>query len=634
MNFARKNFEARLNCNYYSLRDIRKHRCNKTETSEAQLVIEFCVPEEISNISAGSSKHRFEKREQYLFNVFEVIVSTLESKLQRIENLDKAVEHLMRRVEMLDSRVTDNIDKTDSVIAKLRTLDLKLFHQDEENVHEPTAQGSVGTPRAAPAPSPSEVDTLDMRLVSLDQKVSDIDTKLIGLKNQLDTNFLPADDINAEASEKKPISMNVVDITKVLNAEVMTHVSRELEGLKTATGNVDRKLQFHINLVSENLGKVLNLVTDVHEAVVEAENPQVLPQIFRNKTTVAASKNSKLDTLVKHMHPILSVSEKMDEVWDVVVGTKSSVDDLVPKSDELLTQTQRQERAISDIHADLRTKANKIIANLDLVEKRLKKQEDDVATLAQRPVPAELLLDPTIDRLVEYDPNRYSVVIPQDEMVTITEPPTQPPSPPVSYTTPGSTSNHVSQGTTIFSSSSSSTSTPSPTTTSTTGSNTRGTTRSRGVIFPSVKNKPSPANTTFTTDLIANIKDVKITIALQIQLFSRAPMSLSRLVSTTTIIYQTLDKPRETPATPDDRTDAEQTHWFFNDAASTIELFTVDRLRNGKIVFDEMRARIHRVLPDIALRLRKPLKKSQPGNQQKRESSQRRAQLRISRQTR
>ncbi|XP_039286054.1 uncharacterized protein LOC120351791 [Nilaparvata lugens] len=30
-------------------------------------------------------------REQYLFNVFEVIVSTLESKLQRIENLDKAV---------------------------------------------------------------------------------------------------------------------------------------------------------------------------------------------------------------------------------------------------------------------------------------------------------------------------------------------------------------------------------------------------------------------------------------------------------------------------------------------------------------------------------------------------------------
>lgn len=57
-----------------------------------------------------------------------MIVSTLESKLQRIENLDKAVEHLMRRVEALDSRVNDNIDKTDAVITKLRTLDLKLFN--------------------------------------------------------------------------------------------------------------------------------------------------------------------------------------------------------------------------------------------------------------------------------------------------------------------------------------------------------------------------------------------------------------------------------------------------------------------------------------------------------------------------
>lgn len=57
-----------------------------------------------------------------------MIVSTLESKLQRIENLDKAVEHMMRRVEALDSRVNDNIDKTDAVITKLRTLDLKLFH--------------------------------------------------------------------------------------------------------------------------------------------------------------------------------------------------------------------------------------------------------------------------------------------------------------------------------------------------------------------------------------------------------------------------------------------------------------------------------------------------------------------------
>lgn len=94
------------------------------------------------------------------------------------------------------------------------------------------------------------------------------------------------------------------------------------------------------------------------------------------------------------------------------VGTKNIVDQLIPKSDQLLTETQRQERAISEIHSDLKTKSNQIIENLEGVESRLKKQENDVATLVQRPIPPELLLDPTIERLVEYDPDRFvSIVI-------------------------------------------------------------------------------------------------------------------------------------------------------------------------------------------------------------------------------
>jgi hypothetical protein len=86
-------------------------------------------------------------------------------------------------------------------------------------------------------------------------------------------------------------------------------------------------------------------------------------------------------------------------------------------------------------------------------------------------------------------------------MVTITEPPTQPSTPPIT------TNNHVTQTTTNFISSPS---TATPPTTATAAASGRGTTRSRGVIFPSVKNKPSPANTTFTSDLINNIKDVKV----------------------------------------------------------------------------------------------------------------------------
>lgn len=315
----------------------------------------------------------------------------MEGKLQRIDNLDKAVEHLMRRVEQLDNRITDNLHKSDSVILKLRNIENKLIFDID---------GAVGNGATI-----GGKHALDSRLISLDQKVSDIDTKLEVLKSQIDNNFLPVDDINAEASEKKPISMNVLEITKAMNADVINHVTNELGDLRTTTEGMDKKLQFHINVVSENIGRVLRMIGDIHEAVVDHHQDEYV----HNSTTPPPPiiKSSKIDALVKQIKPIMSVSEKMDEVWDVVVGTKTSVDDLVPKSDELLTQTQRQERAIGEIHHDLKTKTNLIINNLDNVEKRLKKQEDDVAILAQRPVSPELLMDPTIDRLVEYDPNRY-----------------------------------------------------------------------------------------------------------------------------------------------------------------------------------------------------------------------------------
>ncbi|KAK9728033.1 Fibrinogen beta and gamma chains, C-terminal globular domain [Popillia japonica] len=434
------------------------------------------------------------KREQYLYDVFEAIISTLDSKLQRIENLDKAVEHLMRRVESLDTRVNNNIDKTEAVISKLRTLDYKLFSSPSIETQQKTINPDKLRTQAY---AENESHALNVRLISLDQKVSDIDNKLNILKNQLDSNYLPNEDINVEASERKPVSMNVVEITKALNSEVINHITKELNQLREVTGNVDRKLQFHINLVNENLGKVLHMMSDVHEAIVEPVLVNPLDDV-RNRTTTTPQpillKGSKLDSLVKQMKPIINVSEKMDEVWDVVVGTKSSVDDLVPKSDELLTQTQRQERAIGEMHSDFRSKANQIIENLDMVEKRLKKQEDDVATLAQRPVPAELLLDPTIDRLVEFNPNRYQV----DEFAAATDTTI-----PIPFTT-------LPPPTTATQTTTTTNATPAVTTTQQNLNVTEKRTEKRkgGVIFPSVKNKPSITNNTFTTDLLT-IKDIK-----------------------------------------------------------------------------------------------------------------------------
>lgn len=163
-------------------------------------------------------------------------------------------------------------------------------------------------------------ETLGEKLVSLDQKVSDIDHKLVNLKNQLDNNFLQNDDINAEASEKKPVSMSVIEITKAMSNEVMNHMTIEIENLRQATGSMDRKLQFHMNLVSDNLGALYNMVTDVHEAIVEKNYGNNQQNHLNLTTTEVPTKQSKIDRLVEQMYPMLTVSEKMDQVWNVVVS--------------------------------------------------------------------------------------------------------------------------------------------------------------------------------------------------------------------------------------------------------------------------------------------------------------------------
>lgn len=209
--------------------------------------------------------------------------------MQRIENLDKAVEHLMRRVEGLDTRVNNNIDKTESVIAKLRNLDLKLFQ----------------------APLEGQGDVLGQKLVSLDQKVSDIDSKLNVLKNQLDNNYLQNEDINVEASEKRSVSMNVLEITKALNTEVLNHVTKELGQLREMTNGMDKKMQFHVNYVSDTLGKVLGMMVDVHHEVVDEQKNDT------TTTTATPRPLVKIDSLAQQMKPI---SEKMDEVSRVKLG--------------------------------------------------------------------------------------------------------------------------------------------------------------------------------------------------------------------------------------------------------------------------------------------------------------------------
>ena len=69
---------------------------------------------------------------------------------------------------------------------------------------------------------------------------------------------------------------------------------------------------------------------------------------------------------------ILQVKQKVEDIRGMLAGTKISVDHLMPQSEELLTQSQRQERAISNIHNDLTEKTNAIINELSQVSYALK----------------------------------------------------------------------------------------------------------------------------------------------------------------------------------------------------------------------------------------------------------------------
>ncbi|XP_026838626.1 angiopoietin-1 isoform X1 [Drosophila erecta] len=328
-------------------------------------------------------------REQQLLNIFEVIIDNFEGKLKRIDSLDNKVDLLMKNMETLQSRVVNNLVKTDFIITQLKNI--------EKSVSCGISQGQssyLDVVYETTKISQNSSTFLKEKIVNLDRKVSDIDNKLECIKAQLDNNLLHVEDFNAEASEKKPVSINVNDITKALSYEAMTHVTSELSELRDSTDSIDKKLQFYINIVSENIGRMTSIMHEIHFAVVDHNNQLT----FLNVTTGApATKSKKLHMLDKEIEPMGVVSEKMDNIWGVVVDSKSTEDHL-PKSSAPLTQTQRQERAIDEIRQDHKSKSYLNTNNLDMVQQQLRKLETYM--------PPEEITDTT--KILEYESKNYS----------------------------------------------------------------------------------------------------------------------------------------------------------------------------------------------------------------------------------
>ena len=59
--------------------------------------------------------------------MFEVVLTTLESKLRRVENLDRAVQQLMLKMDAMDRRTNS---QSDTVLSKLDTLSKSMGQLD------------------------------------------------------------------------------------------------------------------------------------------------------------------------------------------------------------------------------------------------------------------------------------------------------------------------------------------------------------------------------------------------------------------------------------------------------------------------------------------------------------------------
>lgn len=313
-----------------------------------------------------------------MYSLFEITLSAIDSKLKRVDNLERAMETMMLRL-------AENTARSDAILSQLRAMDGR-----GAGVRS-AANGGAGGGMA---------DTLEPRILALDEKVSLIGTKLNVLTYQLDTNSLlwaginnghatghndtagrrrdADEDYAGSGSETSKTYTNppgrVSSATSSPTADPwgVRNGGEDPENIRSTMASMDRHLKILIELFSEQMDKMMSAVADVRTAVTTtttssaAATEAPLPRAASGNG-LSSINNNKLDALFQKMTPLLGVSDKVEQMWTVLVGAKSSVDALVPTSEALLWQTQRQERALSEIHSELSVKAKEIIDGLNQV---------------------------------------------------------------------------------------------------------------------------------------------------------------------------------------------------------------------------------------------------------------------------
>ena len=188
--------------------------------------------------------------------MFEVVLTTIETKLQRVENLDRAIHHLMRKMDMMERKLAS---KDAEILAAVLTL--------EKETHE--AHVSV------------KLNQLSAKLDTLCH-----DHPINELNRPEDPASASADILVAQPSNRK---------SSVLQPEM----NDKMEDVKEVINGIDRRLGVHINIVSENLGKMSNMVEEVRNVLIDEDDQEDSYQLQEHHQKVQNQhpRNSKLRSL-------------------------------------------------------------------------------------------------------------------------------------------------------------------------------------------------------------------------------------------------------------------------------------------------------------------------------------------------
>ncbi len=194
--------------------------------------------------------------------MFEVVLSTMETKLQKVESLDKAVHHLMRRMETMERRISS---KTSEVLRAVQRVQCHPRRWDGE------AEDAMASERL---------------------NVIDITDKLDKISEQMSKNHeLQQEQLIAQPSNRQSRILT----TDSDNEDVGTSAA-SIEDVKEVINGIDKRLGLHINIVSENLGKMSNMVEEVRDALIEDNGEAQEDALEETPTSSTESYDTETDS--------------------------------------------------------------------------------------------------------------------------------------------------------------------------------------------------------------------------------------------------------------------------------------------------------------------------------------------------